>query len=261
MSQRSGVVCPLIVLVACAALACKQSPEEKRAAAAEEARLKAKLTDYIGKLAAVTKAVEAVDKASFKDKPCDGAALEAAAPAGKKGALSLRSAYLPWMKRFGAPKTEWKANAGDWKFITDSTFAGHFEKHPDDRDSYAAKDTGKRIEETFEPERYLVVVAPDDESKNALPVWHDEGPFDSGDFQGWMFVVDTTDASIACQKRLEIESSEEIEYRTGGRKLGRLTNQNPKTVLQDDFEDNLEDAIQKALKPVGLSTSMGRILK
>lgn len=260
MSQPSSVY-SLIAVLACAVLACKQSPEEKRAAAAEEARLKVKVTDYIGKLAAVAKAVEAVDKASFKDKACDGAALQAAAPAAKKGSLSLRSVYLPWMKRFGAAKAEWKPNAGDWKFVTDSTFAGHFEKHPDDRDGYAVKDTGKRIEETFEPERYLVIVAPEDESKNVLPVWHDTGPFDSGDFRGWMFVVDTTDASIACQKRLEIESSDEIEYRTGGRKLGRLTNQNPKTVLQDDFEDNLEDAIQKALKPVGFSTGMGRILK
>ena len=251
MSRRTGIVCPLVVLIAFAVLACKQSPEEKRAAAAEEARLKAKLTDYIAKLAAVTNAVEAVDKSGFKDKACNGAALTAAAPAGKEGRLSLRSAYLPWMKRFGAAKSEWKPNEGDWKFITDSTFAGHFEKHPDDRDSYSVKDTGKRIEEDFEPERFLVVVAPEDEKENVLPIAH-KNDYDSGYFGGWMFVVDTTNAAIACRQRLEIENFKALRYGTI---------HEGKKVIQNDFEDNFEDALQKALKPVGLTTSMGRILK
>lgn len=233
----------------------KPSPEEEKRRAEEKKEIRTLYDDWVKKVGVTYGKLAALDKRSLSEKACDGPAMLAAAK--ETNYLSIPTLYGPYMARFASSnKADWKADEGPWAFLTDSTFRGHFEKHADDRDAYALDGTGRMIKNDWAKNRFLIVLWPNDEKENALPKL-DKGKdsFDSGEFTGWLFIVDPTDQSITCQKKLDVENSETVTS-------GQTFNKDPQKALQKDFEDRFEAAVKAALPPkVKSSNNMGSLLK
>lgn len=245
-----------IATLAVFALLCAATSEDPKKKAEREAKEKealAELETYMNRLAEIHDALAALDLSTQTERPCDQAAM-LEAPAVEHGHLNLRTVSLDFLDRFGEDSGAWKKSEGPWAFLDDDTFAGHFAEHPDDRDAYALKDTASRVQETFLAERYLIVVVPDGADGKVAPVMRSDS-FDSGYFDGWIFVVNQTDASIACQAPITVQSSDSIDFG------GRLDSKDPENEMFEDFEDNFEAAIGAKLPPkIKLATSFGSIL-
>ena len=167
----------------------------------------------------------------------------------------MRTVAHSFLARFGKDKSAWKKDESHWKFLTDSTFGGHFEKHPDDRQPSSVKDTAKRVQETFLPEKYLVVLAPVNEESAVLPKMGKKA-FDSGDWLGWVFLADQETGKLACQVQITVESSESIDFG------GMLDSDDPEAEMFEDFEDNFEAAINAVLpKGVKVTGNYGSLLR
>ena len=246
---RSSVARPAAVSLAFVVLAAgtSESEEQKAEREAKEAKQAEGLTAYMKTMADLHAKLN-VDPATMQPKPCKKASIQL-----PKDVLGLRTVSLQFLARFG-DKSKWGKIEGGWKFLDDSTYAGHFEKHPDDRDSYAVKDTANRVEETFLPERYMIVVVPGTE-KAELPKMRDKD-FLSGFFEGWMVVVDQSDGSVTCQDHIVVESSESIDFG------GILDSNDPESEMLEDFEDNFEGAMTSKLPGgIKISSSYGSIIR
>jgi hypothetical protein len=154
------------------------------------------------------------------------------------------------MARFASPndKAQWKADKGPWAFLSDRS--GFFDKHVDERESWDnLSDVARLINETIIKNRYLVVVWPEKEAENHVPVFNEgDKSFTAGFFTGFLFIADVVDGKVECQGRLVVESSDVVKSRTGGRGVGRIFNKEPKQAIKDDFENNFEKAM-KAIVP------------
>lgn len=248
----------IVVTAAFAALAIgtsKPSPEEEKKRAEEQKVVRANYDDWVKKVGAVYEKVRTLDKSSLSDKPCDGPTMLKTAK--EDAYLSLPTVYGPYMARFASTnKADWKEDTGPWAFLTESTFRGHFEKHADDRDAYALDGTGRVITNDWMKNRFLIVLWPENETTNKLPVLDEKSDsFESGAFEGWVILVDPMDSTVTCHKKISVENSETV-------KSGQTFNKDPQKALQKDFEDRFEAAIESALPPkVKSSNNMGSILK
>lgn len=234
-------------------VATSEDPAAKAEREKREAEALAGLEAYQAGLAGVHAKLSALDLSAQKEIPCNGPKM-LEAPAVEHGHLNLRTVSLGFLARFGGDKAAWTKPEEPWDFIDDSTFAGHFESHKDDRTPYALKDTAKRVEETFLAERYLIVVTPTSAESMVAPVMQKKH-FEGGFFDGWMFIVDQSSGEIACQAHVVAESGDSIDFG------GMLDSNDPSKEMMEDFEDNLEAALLAKLPDrVGISTLYGSIL-
>lgn len=225
------------------------------------AEVVASLNEYGRKLATIRDKIAALDRSRLQPIACDAAAIKRAV---QKQYPTLSPVYGPHLKRFGGDKSLWKKDDGPWAWLTDPTFRGHFERHPDERGADDLGHTAGVVKDTFLPSLYLIVIWPDDQGSNQLPEFRGKDqPYVGGHFQGWMFVADQNDASIVCQAPLDVRNSQEIRYRTGGRGVvAKLREQDPAKVLRNDFEDNFEAAVEKALGDgIEVSAAWGSLFK
>lgn len=233
----------------------KPSAQEEKRRAEEQKAIRGIHDDWLLKVGAAYGKLLALDKSALGDKPCDGAALLAAAK--QSGYISIPTVYGPYMARFASSnKADWKPDDGPWAFLTESTFRGHFERHPGDRDDYAIDGTGRMIKNDWLANRFLIVLWPEDETRNRLPAVNEgKKTFQSGLFVGWALVVDPIEGTVACQKKLSIENSESVRSRN-------TFLDNPEKAIRKDFEDQLDAAVKGALPPnVKSSNNMGSVLK
>jgi hypothetical protein len=225
-----------------------------------EAEERAAILDYYAKLAAVHTGISSLDMQSLSESSCDPADVKSRVD-NDKDALRVRTVYGPFLARFAADKSAWSKDESGWAWMTDGVF-GRFDEHADDKPGYQLITLANDIRKLLLKRPYLLVIEPLDESQNKMPVWLGNKEYTAGYFSGWAFLVDSRDAAILCQWRLEAKTSERISYRSGGRRLGRLLKQDPKKVLRDDFEDSLEKALERGMpKGVYLATGFGGILK
>ena len=224
------------------------------------------------KLGAVHTKLAGVDDAFISTKTaCDGKAMRAKIDTAFDGAdtimsfSGLRVVYHPFLERFAKDDAAaYKADVGEFAWMTDDTFTGHFTEHPSERASYAADDTNERIAESFAPETYLAVVVPHPDlgSEMGMPDEGDEEAFEGGLFIGSVAIVEVETGEIACQGTVAVESSEVVEWQEGGRGLNSLKNETFAEALRADFEDNFEDAVGKVVpSELGVSTSYGHIFR
>ncbi len=246
---HTGHLRPAAVTLSFAVLAAgttKETEEEEAAREKEEAENLAKLDEYFKTMQTIHDSIAKLDLGALEPKSCKSVKVEL-----PKEAIGLRTVAHTFMARFGKDKSAWTKNEGDWAFLTDSIFGGHFDEHNDDRTAYAIKDTAERVQETFLPEKYLVVIASADEKYAVLPkLEKGADKFESGYFLGWVFLADQQTGELACRVPIEVESSDEIDYG------GLLDSDDPNKELLEDFEDNFEGAINKLL-PNGIKISSG----
>ena len=187
--------------------------------------------------------------------PCNGPAMLAAAK--EETYLSLPTVHAPFLARFASTaRADWKKDASPWAFLTEDTFRSHFEMHAGARTASDVDGTARFVIHNWKKNRYLIVLRPDDERANRLPLLRSGSKsFDTGVFRGWFLVVDSTDARVVCQKRLAVDSSDNVSS-------GQSFTRNPQSALNEDFEDRFEAAIEAALPPkVKSSNNMGALLK
>jgi hypothetical protein len=263
MRRASRIAATLAVIASFSTLAVGTAKESEEDRAAREAREQAAMQgmdEYMARMAQVAAAVRAAAEAGPTEQACDAAAMLASAEEKPNNHLQLRTVYSPFLNRFGSTDAAvWTDLGGDFTFLTDSIYRGHFGELPSSRQEYARNDTATRIAETFLRERYLLVVHPVGE--HSVPRWTSDEAFDPGYFDGWVFVVDQTDGAITCQWPISVTSSAEVEWTEGSRGVGRLLDETREEALQSDFEDNFEAALErKAPSPSSITTSLGHIL-
>jgi len=196
--------------------------------------------------------LESRTPSDFQAIACNAQSIQAATA---KSSNILDLVYGPFLRRFANPGETWAPDKGEWAFLTNGTFRGHFAENPRDRSAYAVADTAKRVDETFLPARFFIVIWPDDEKRNSLPQISGDKQFLPGEFRGWAVYADQKTGDILCMQRVEAASSEEVSHRTTG-----AFKEDPKTAIRDDFERNLQKAIdQTAPDGVTISTGFGSI--
>lgn len=250
--RRDGHLRPAAVTLAFAVLAAgtSETEEEKAEREKKEAENLAKLGEYTKTMQAIHDEIAKLDLETLAPKPCSGVKVEL-----PKDAHGLRTVSHGFLARFGKDKAAWTKSEGGWAFLDDSTFSGHFEKHSDDRDAYGLNDTATRVQETFLPEKYLVVLAPANAESAVLPKMHDKN-FDGGEWLGWVFLADQSTGELACQVQIVVGSSDEIDFG------GLLDGDDPDKEMMEDFEDNFEGAINKVLpNGIEISTTYGSIVR
>lgn len=258
MRSRTRHVLSLLTTAAFVTLAfgsLKPSPEEEKKRAEEKREIRATYDDWVKKVGAVYQKVKSAHAAGLADKACDGPAMLKTAK--EEQYLTLPTVYGPYMARFASVnKGDWTEDKGPWAFLTESTFRGHFEKHADDRDAYALDGTGRHVKNDWMKNRFMIVFWPDDEKANRLPLLDDESrSFESGQFDGWLVVVDPLDGTLTCQKKLMVQNSEKVTS-------GQTFNKDPQKAIQKDFEDRFEAAVEAVLPPkVKSSNNMGSVLE
>jgi hypothetical protein len=227
-----------------------ESEEEKAAREKKESESISQLDDYERTLQGIHGEIAKLDLEGLSPKPCKSLKVEL-----PKDATGLRPVAHSFLARFGKDKSAWTKEESRWKFLTDSTFGGHFEKHRDERQASSVVDTAKRVQETFLPEKYLVVLVPVNEESAVLPKMGKKS-FDSGDWLGWVFLADQETGKLACQVQITVESSKEIDYG------GMLDSDDPEAEMFEDFEDNFEAAINAVLpKGVKITGGYGSLLR
>lgn len=240
---------PLAIVVVFALLAAgTNEPEQKKAEREKkEAENLKQLDAYAGKLQAIHDAIAKLDLEQLRAKTCKSVKVEL-----PKDTTGLRTVAHSFLARFGKDKSAWTKNEGHWAFLTEPTFAGHFEKHADDRTAYSIKDTAKRVQETFLPEKYLVVLAP----LNAVPPKMGKKSFEGGDWLGWVFLADQQTGELACQVQIRVGSSKSIDFG------GMLDSDDPEKEMFEDFQDNFESAINQVLpNGVKVTGNYGSLLR
>jgi hypothetical protein len=248
----AGDLRPAVATLAFAVLAAgtSESEEEKAARETKEAEQVESLDAYEANLAKLHDNIAKLNLPSLKAKPCKGVKVEL-----PKDTHGLRTVELSFLERFGEDKAKWTKNEKPWDFLTDSTFGGHFETHRAERTQYAIVDTAKRVQETFLPEKYLVVIAPAAEDTKVAPIMKDKH-FESGYLGAWVFLGDQASGEVACQAPIEAESSDEIDFG------GILDSNDPEAEMWEDFEDNIEAAINRVLpKGIEISGTYGSIVR
>ncbi len=235
-SGHAGHLRPATATLAFAVLAAgtSESEEQKAERLEKEKQRLEELGEYTKTLKTLHDTIAALDLNTLEKKSCKGVKVEL--PDGSHG---LRTLELPFLARFEADKSAWTKNDGPWKFLNDSTFAGHFAEHQDDRESYGVQDTAKRVKETFLPEKYLIVIAPIKGGKTLPEMKKDH--FLTGELAAWVFLGDQTSGEIACQVPFAAGSSESIDFG------GLLDGDDPEKEMMEDFEDNIEEAIEAVL--------------
>ena len=254
-AQHALSILATLAFVALAFGSSKPTPEQEKARAEEKKALRVQYDDYVKKVGAAYTKLKTLDKASLGDKPCDGPAMLKAAK--EDTYLSIPTVYAPFMARFAsANKADWTEDKGPWSFLTDSTFRDHFEKHADDRDANDLDGTGRFIKNDWLKNRFLIVLWPEDEKANKVPQLDDKSrSFESGQFNGWLLIVDPIDTTVVCQKKLAVDNSETVTS-------GQTFNKDPQKAIQKDFEDRFEAALKAVLPPkVKSSNNMGSLLK
>jgi len=223
--------------------------EERAAREAERAELQAVLDAYLTRMAGVRSQIRTLTTNAPQVQACDVPSMMTRAENTEHNQLHIRIAYGPFLDRFGSDdRGVWADDGGEWAFMTDPTYRGHFAAHPEDRETYAVQDTAERVAETFLTERYLAVIEPGEGC--SLPRVNEDGgdtDFTGGQCRAWVFVVDQIDGSIACQNQILFESSDSMW-------AGEDDFQDE---LQEDYENALEDALQRVLPPRSLSTPLG----
>lgn len=249
----------LFFMLALAAGSQKPTPGEVEAGLAAAAGDKKILDDYVDKMGAVYKSLAALDMNTLRATRCDEAAMLKLAPPRKDdyGKMHLPRVFGPYMARFASKNAaDWTKvdMKGPWDWLTDFSYAGHFETFPDAREAYAIKDTARRVKEEFIPARYAVVIWPTS-SKNTMPIWHAKSEsFVGGYFRGMVFVVDVIVSKVQCHAPIEVESADAVSYRTRG-----LLREKPETALKDDFENRMKKELTAALPDAVDFGTMGTI--
>jgi hypothetical protein len=237
-----------IALVAMLALAfgshAPTAAEMEAGAAAADADKKL-VDDYVTKMGAAYTMLAAMNMESLPEKQCNEAVMLQKSPPKKDdyGRLELPRVYGPYMARFASKnKADWTKFEGEWTWLTEFTYGGHFETFPAARESYAVSDTARRVREEFIPKRYTIVIWPTSK-ENRMPVWHKEDEkFEGGYFAANVLVVDIIDKSVFCQRHIVVQSSDLITYRTRG-----LLREKPESALKDDFENLTKKSLEHAL--------------
>ena len=214
----------------------------------KEAPVPPQLRRYIETLGAIYTSLSTRKREDFRPLPCDGAALTKAAG---KDSLILNIVYGPFLERFTTLDEPWTDDKSPWRFLSDSAFRGHFETGPKQRTADSLADTARRVDDTFLPPHFLIVIWPDDEEHNFLPQLTREKVFIGGEFHGWMVIANQTNGRIACMQRLDVTSSSEVSHRTRG-----LFGKDAATAVKDDFERNFQKAIERSL-PDRVTAIMG----
>jgi hypothetical protein len=250
--SQTGHLRPAAITLAFAVLAAgtSETEEEKAEREKKQAEDLAKLGEYTKTMQAVHDKIAALDLEAIEPKPCASVKVEL-----PKDTHGLRTVSHSFLARFGKDKSAWTKNEGGWAFMTDSTFSGHFEQHNDDREAYAIKDTAERVQETFLPEKYLVVLAPVSADTAVLPKMHDKN-FDGAEWIGWVFLADQQTGELACRMQIVVGSSDEIDFG------GLLDSNDADKEMHEDFQDNFEAAINKVLpKGIEISSTYGSIVR
>ncbi len=261
MRVRTHALCALALggMLTLAAGSQKPKPGDVEAGLAAAAGDKKILDDYVDKMGAVYKSLAVLDMAKLHATRCDEAAMLKKAPPRKDdyGKMHLQRIFGPYMARFASKNAaDWKKvdYQGTWDWLTDSSYAGHFESFPDTRDAYAIKDTARRVTEEFIPSRYVVVIWPTS-PRNTMPIWHAKtDSFVSGFFEGTVLVVDVLENKVQCQSPIAAESADAVHYRTRG-----LLREKPETALRDDFQNRMKDGLTAALPSTVDFGTMGTI--
>jgi hypothetical protein len=249
----------LALMLVLAAGSQKPTPGELEAGAAAASADKKLVLDYADKMGAVYTLLAATDGARQADTRCDGVAMLKKAPPGPNdyGVLHLPRIYGPYLARFTSKNAaDWKKYdyQGEWDWLTDSSYGGHFDTIPSARTDYAVSDTARRVKEEFIPNRYAVIVWPAG-THNRMPIWHSKtDSFDGGFFDGTVYVVDVIDKTIQCHSHVTVASADAVSYRTRG-----LLREKPESALKDDFENRMKDKLTAALPEKVNFGTMGTI--
>ena len=261
VKNRHRNVLSFLVIASFLALAVgsSETPEQKKAREAKEVAVKETLALYMKTLATIDARVKTLDTASLNSVACDAKAMLGKVTEEKrKRGLRLHVAYAPFLERFSSnDKAAWQEDKSPWAWVSDFTWKGHFERPMAERDAYSINSTAETMRDMFVANRYMIVVVPASKDANRLPKIPKAGDFTSGEFHGWAVVFDQTDATVACQYRIDAENSNSVEFKTRG-----LMKEEPDKAILKDFQDNFEDALEKGLpKGISLGTGYGKILK
>ena len=145
-----------------------------------------------------------------------------------------------WKEEVKASYVDYDALPGDthaeqnWKLLTDSNLRGAL----DTSASMTAR--ASSIEAAQIKSSYLAVFHAEDAKQ--LPVAHGNS-FDSGEFDGWITVVDLKKNQVVCDTHLLFESSNSVG---GGVRLKFVPKKSTASQVEDDFEDRFKDAAKAA---------------
>jgi hypothetical protein len=141
-------------------------------------------------------------------------------------------------------------DAGYWEFITDSTMRNFLSKDYSTESAFWIEDRVEEIQ-TIKDSKYLVVVRPEPGLEQFYPEWNgDEEPFDMGDFDGYVQVIDFATNETVCHQKIKALSSESLEWNEGG-----AFDQNPENVMHRDFKKNFQASVRGAM-PSGYTINL-----
>lgn len=88
-----------------------------------------------------------------------------------------------------------------------------------------------------------------------MPVWHAKtDSFESGFFEGMVFVVDPIENKVLCHAPIRAESADAVSYRTRG-----LLREKPETALKDDFQNRIQKELTAAIPDAASIGNVGTI--
>jgi hypothetical protein len=165
---------------------------------------------------------------------------------GEDDNLEAISIYYPTLKKYTSKDTsELKTNYDEWAWLTHDDMQD-FDQFSDSSEYHILLSLAHKIKR-MKRKKMLAVIYPDATKNNNMPIFKDEENFVIGEFSGWVLLVNIDDSKIIGKYPVSTESSETIEYQTGGTGARSLLNENPKVAVKEDFINNFKKAIEKAI--------------
>jgi hypothetical protein len=165
---------------------------------------------------------------------------------GNEYQIQIPSVYYPVLNRFVSQDTsEWSKKFEPWGWLSSPYIK--WLSNVDIPHFYRYDDVEYRIKEARKGKLLAIIAA--SEEINMPVLSNDKSEFTKGYFSGWLFLADQKDGSIVGAYPLHVESSEVVEFRTGGRRLAKFFNENPQEAIKADFQDRFQETVNGVLPP------------
>ncbi len=152
--------------------------------------------------------------------------------------LNIKQAYLPILKRFlSKDQNEWNNRYPEWNWLDKMLIRDLPLLDTLQLSTKELNNTNWRTRE-WKNITHILVFSPLPMSQ--MPKIIDDESFETGIFEGWMYLYDVNARKIVSQDKLEVYNSDHIKYNTGGYKLGRIFNDDPKQEIKHDFQKNFK---------------------
>lgn len=228
----------IVVLAVVGSRAAKVSPQE-------EAEARTAVSEHYARLASIYEALQGSPD-DWQATACDGAAMAAELGEAADAELEISGLHFSFLRRFASENAgAWEDDLGEWAWLNTPDASKY--KPVDALRPFEARSLAQTWSRPLIDRRYAAVFYPAGEGAlNRMPEVA-EGGFKGGIFVGWLHLADVVDGEIVCRAPLTVTSSDEVGYRSGGRKLGALLNVSPEEALLKDFQANFETAAREVL--------------